>query len=126
MLEPRPIRTEADYAKALNEIERLFDAEPNTPECDLLEVLTTLVEAYEQRHYPIEAPDPIEAILYYLESRGLSWQELESAIGSHEEVGKVLNRQQPLTLEMIRLLHQQLGIPAQVLIQPYSLMRNSA
>ncbi|MCG6135310.1 MAG: transcriptional regulator [Nostoc sp. LLA-1] len=126
MLESRPIRTEADYRAALDEIERLFDAEPNTPECDLLEVLTTLVEAYEQRHYPIDAPEPVEAILYYLESRGLSWHDLEPAIGSYEKVGEILNRQQPLTLEMIRRLHQQLGIPAEVLIQPYSLMENSA
>lgn len=71
MLKPHPIRTEADYRAALDEIERLFDAEPNTPECELLEVLTTLVEAYEQRHYPIEAPDPVEAILYDLESRAV-------------------------------------------------------
>ncbi|NJM70450.1 MAG: transcriptional regulator [Scytonema sp. RU_4_4] len=126
MLEPRPIRTEADYRAALSEIERLFDAEPNTPECDRLEVLTTLVEAYEQQHYPIVAPDPIEAILYYLESRGLSWQDLESALGSRGEVAPVLNRQQALTLEMIRRLHSELGIPAEVLIQPYSLMKNSA
>ncbi len=126
MFKPRPIRTEADYRAALDEIERLFDAEPNTPECNLLEVLTTLVEAYEQRHYPIEAPDPIEAILYYLESRGLSWQDLESVIGSRREVEEVLNRQQPLTLEMIRRLHSSLGMSAQVLIQPYSLMKNSA
>ncbi|QLE58870.1 type II toxin-antitoxin system HigA family antitoxin [Nostoc sp. TCL26-01] len=126
MLKLHPIRTEADYRTALDEIERLFDAEPNTLECDLLEVLTTLVEAYEQRHYPIEAPDPVEAILYYLESRGLSWQDLESVIGSRGEVEEVLNRQQPLTLEMIRRLHSSLGIPAEVLIQPYSLMKNSA
>ncbi|MBD2364828.1 transcriptional regulator [Anabaena minutissima FACHB-250] len=126
MLKLRPIRTEADYRAALDEIERLFDAEPNTPECDLLEVLTTLVEAYEQQHYPIEAPDPVEAILYYLESRGLSWQDLESVVGSRGEVEGVLNRQQPLTLEMIRRLHSSLGIPAEVLIQPYSLMKNSA
>ncbi|RCJ40864.1 DNA-binding protein [Nostoc minutum NIES-26] len=126
MLKLHPIRTEADYRAALDEIERLFDAEPNTPECDLLEVLTTLVEAYEQRHYPIEAPDPVEAILYYLESRGLSWQDLESIIGSRREVEEILNRQQPLTLEMIRRLHSSLGISAEVLIQPYSLIKNSA
>jgi HTH-type transcriptional regulator/antitoxin HigA len=126
MLELRPIRTEADYRAALDEIEKLFDAEPNTPDCDLLEVLTTLVEAYEQQHYPIEAPDPVEAILYYLESRGLSWQDLESVIGSRREVEEVLNRQKPLTLEMIRRLYSSLGIPAEVLIQPYSLMKNSA
>lgn len=125
MLELRPIRTEADYRAALDEIERLFDAPPNTPECDLLEVLTTLVEAYEQQHYPIEPPDPVEAILYYLESRGLSGQDLESIIGSNGEVNEVLNRQQALTLEMIRRLHSSLGISASVLIQPYSLVKNA-
>ncbi|MBW4456864.1 MAG: transcriptional regulator [Nostoc indistinguendum CM1-VF10] len=126
MLKPRPIRTEADYRAALDEIERLFDAEPNTPECDLLEVLTTLVEAYEQQHHPIVAPEPIDAILYYLESRGLSVNDLEPIIGSLGQVTDILNRQQPLTLEMIRRLHSSLGIPAEVLIQPYSLMKNSA
>jgi HTH-type transcriptional regulator / antitoxin HigA len=125
MLETRPIRTEADYRAALDEIERLFDAEINTPEFDRLEVLTTLVEAYEQRHYPIEAPDPIEAILYYLESRGLPVDELEPVIGSKAEISDILHRKQALTLEMIRALHQQLGIPVQILIQPYPLMQNS-
>ncbi|MCC5639698.1 transcriptional regulator [Nostoc sp. CHAB 5844] len=126
MLELRPIRTEADYRAALAEIERLFDAEQNTPECDRLEVLTTLVELYEQQHYPIVPPDPIEAILYYLESRGLPWQDLESVIGTRGEVTLVLHRQQALTLDMIRRLHSHLGIPAEVLIQPYSLHKNSA
>ena len=126
MLELRPIKTETDYRAALDEIERLFDAEPNTPEYDCLDILTTLVEAYEQQHYPIEAPDPIEAILYYLESRGLSGDDLERLIGSREEVAEILNRQQPLTLEMIRHLHDSLGIPADVLIQPYPLMKNAA
>ena len=126
MLEPRPIRTEADYRTALDEIERLFDVELNTPECDLLEVLTTLVEAYEEQHHPIEAPEPIDAILYYLESRGLSKNDLEPIIGSFGEVEDILNRKIALTLEMIRRLHQQLGIPSDVLIQPYSLMKKSA
>lgn len=72
MIELRPIKTEADYRAALSEIEALFDAQPGTLECDRLDILATLVEAYEQRHYPIEAPDPIEAIKYYIESRGLS------------------------------------------------------
>ncbi|BAY32159.1 hypothetical protein NIES2107_40460 [Nostoc carneum NIES-2107] len=126
MLELHPIRNEADYRAALAEIERLFDADLNTPEYDRLEVLTTLVEAYEQRHYPIAAPDPIEAILYYLESRGLSEHDLERVIGTQVKVTEILNRQQPLTLDMIRLLYQQLGIPAEVLIQPYPLMEKSA
>lgn len=122
MIELRAIKTENDYCAALSEIERLFDAEPNTPECDRLDVLTTLVEAYEQRHYPIEAPDPIEATLYYLESRGLRENDLEAAIGSEKEVAEILNRKQALTLEMIRGLHNQLGIPAKVLIQTYDLV----
>ncbi len=126
MLKLRPIRTEADYRAALDEIERLFDVELNTPECDLLEILTTLVEAYEEQHYPIEAPEPIDAILYYLESHGLSKNDLEPIIGSFREVEDILNRKTALTLEMIRRLHQQLGIPSDVLIQPYSLMKKSA
>lgn len=126
MLEPRPIRNEADYHAALDEIARLFDSKLNTPESDKLEVLTTLVEAYEQKHYPIAAPDTIEAILYYLESRGLSVNDLEPVIGSKTEISNILHRRQALTLEIIRRLHQQLGIPAEVLIQPYSLMENSA
>ncbi|MBD2504712.1 helix-turn-helix domain-containing protein [Anabaena azotica] len=126
MLEPRPIRTESDYRAALDEIERLFDAELNTPESDRLEVLTTLVEAYEQKHYPIAAPDPIEAILYYIESRGLSINDLESIIGNETEITNILHRKQALTLEVIRSLHQQLGIPAEILIQPYPLIEKSA
>jgi HTH-type transcriptional regulator/antitoxin HigA len=120
MLEPRQIRTETDYRAALDEIERLFDAELNTPESDRLEVLTTLVEAYEQKHYPIAAPAPIEAILYYLESRGLSVNDLEPVIGSKTEIANILHRRQALTLEVIQRLHQQLGIPAEILIQHIS------
>ena len=94
-MELRPIKTESDYQNALAEIERLFDAEPNSPECDRLDILTTLVEAYEQQHYPIEAPDAISAILYHLEARGLSYQDLEASIGSQEQVNAILNRQEP-------------------------------
>jgi HTH-type transcriptional regulator / antitoxin HigA len=121
MLETRTIKTEAEYQAALVEIDNLLDAEPNTPECDRLEELTTLLDLYEKEHYPIEAPEPIEAILYYLEARGLSWSYLEPFIGSSEEVADILNRKKPLTLEIIRCLYQQLGISAEVLIQPYSL-----
>lgn len=122
MIELRPIKNETDYRAALKEIEKLFDAEPDTPEFDSLDILTTLVEAYEQQHYPIEPPEPIEAILYYLESRGLSQRDLEPIIGSKEEVIEILNRKKPLTLEMIRRLHQHLGISADVLIQPYTII----
>jgi HTH-type transcriptional regulator/antitoxin HigA len=115
----RLIKTEADYQTALEEIERLFDAAPDTPEGDRLEVLTTLVEAYEDKHYPIPLPDPIEAIKYYMESRGLSRRDLEPYIGNRGRVSEILNRKRPLSMEMIRRLHAGLGISAEVLIQPY-------
>lgn len=118
-MEIRPIRTETDYQAALKEIEILFDAQPNTPEYDRLDILSTLVEAYENTHYPIEAPDPIEAILYYMDTRGLSRRDLEPCLGSRARVSEVLSRKRSLTLEMIRKLNQELGIPAEVLIQPY-------
>ena len=116
----RPIRTEADYVAALAEIERLFDAAPSTPEGDRLDVMVTLVEAYEAQHYPIPEPDPIEAIKYTMESRGLSRSDLEPYIGSRARVAEVLNRKRPLSLNMIRRLYAGLGIPADVLVQPYA------
>jgi HTH-type transcriptional regulator / antitoxin HigA len=115
----RPIRTEADYQTALKEIEQLFDAAPDTPEFDRLDILSTLVEAYEQRAYPIDVPDPIEAIQYYMETRGWSRRDLESCLGSRARVSEILSRRRSLTLDMIRKLHEQLGIPAEVLIRPY-------
>jgi len=114
----RPIRTEADYQAALKEIERLFGARRNTPEGDRLEVFATLVEAYEDRHYSIPLPDPIEAIRYYMGARGLTRRDLEPYIGTRARVSEVLNRKRPLTLSMIRKLNAGLGIPAEVLIQP--------
>jgi len=119
MMEIRPIKTEADYEAALAEIEELFEAEPGTPEGDRLEVLTTLVEAYEDAHYSIPSPDPIEAIRYYMESRGLVRRDLEQYIGSRARVSEILNRKRPLSLTMIRRLSKELGIPADVLIEPY-------
>ncbi len=115
----RPIRTEEDYQAALAEIERLFDASPGTPEGDHLEVLLTLVEAYEEEHYSIPDPDPVEALHYYMESRGLTRKDLEPYIGSRARVSEVLNRKRPLTLNMIRRLNSELGISAEVLITPY-------
>ncbi len=119
MKEIKPIRTEADYETVLAEIEELFDAVPHTPEGDRLEVLATLVEAYEEKNYPIPLPDPIEAIFYYLESQGLSRRDLEPYLGSRARVSEVLNRKRPLSLEMIRRLNSGLKIPAEILIQPY-------
>ena len=125
-MELRPIKTESDYQNALTEIERLFDVEALSPELDRLDILTTLVEAYEQQHYPIDAPDPISAIKYYLEARGLSDRDLAASIGDSQQATAILNRQQPLNLDIIRRLNQDFGIPAEVLIQPYSLEKASA
>jgi HTH-type transcriptional regulator/antitoxin HigA len=105
----------------LEEIEGLWDAEPGTPEGDRLEVLMTLVEAYEDEHHPIPLPDPIEAIKYYMESCNLSRQDLEPIIGSRARVSEILNRRRALSLRMIRNLEAELGIPAEILVQPYNL-----
>lgn len=122
----RPIKTDTDYQHALAIIDTLFDAHPHTLDGDQLEILTTLVEAYEALHYPIAPPDPIEAILYTMESRGLTRRDLEAYLGSRGRVSEVLNRRRPLSLEMIRQLHQGLGIAADVLIQPYPLLQSAA
>lgn len=112
-----PIKSEEDYESALAEIARLMDAEPDTPEGDRLDVLTTLVEAYEARHWPIEPPDPIEAIRMRMEQRGLRPKDLEPYFGSRARASEVLNRKRALTLPMIRRLSQGLGIPATTLIR---------
>jgi len=115
----RPIKTEKDYQEALEEIERLFDASPETPDGDRLEILMALVEVYEDEHYSIPDPDPVEAISYFMESRGLTRRDLEPYIGTRARVSEVLNRKRPLTLSMIRRLNSELGISAEVLIAPY-------
>jgi len=116
-MEIKPIRTEADYEAALAEVERLWGAEPGTPDGDRFEVLVTLVEAYEEKQYPILPPDPVEAIKYYMDSRGLDRRDLEQYIGPSGRVSEVLSRKRPLTLAMIRKLNAGLGIPAEILIQ---------
>ena len=125
-MEIKPIKTEADYEATLEEIERLLDSKPGTVEADRLEVLTILVEAYEEKHYPIPLPDPIEAILYHMESRGLSRRDLEPFIGSRARVSEILNRKRPLTMNMIRNLHKGLGISVEVLIQPCDIQKDAA
>lgn len=120
-MEIRPIKTEEDYLATLAEVERLFDAAPDTPEGDRLEVLTTLLEAYEQKHYVIPSPDPVEAIQYWMESRGITKQDLEPLLGSRARVSEIFNHKRGLTLTMIRNLHDKLGIPAEALIQPVNL-----
>ena len=118
-MEIRPIRTKADYRAALKEVDRLWEADPGTPEGDRVDVLVTLIEAYEAKHYPIPAPDPIAAIEFMMEQKGLTRRDLEPAIGSRGRVSEVLTRKRPLTLPMVRALSTLLEIPTEVLVQPY-------
>ena len=122
----KPVRTETDYEAALAEIERLMDAEPGTAAGDRLEILTTLVEAYEAEHHPIEAPDPIAALEYFMEQRGITRADLVPLLGSRSRVSEILNRRRRLTIEMAWRLHQGLGIPAEAVIRPYALAVRSA
>jgi len=114
----KPIRSEADHTAALREIERLWGAGEGTAEGDRLEVLTTLVEAYEQAHFPIDPPDPIEAIKFRLEQQGGDRKALIGVIGNRTRVYEVLRRDRALSLAMIRRLYETLNIPAEVLIRP--------
>ncbi|HJD59342.1 MAG TPA: helix-turn-helix domain-containing protein [Rickettsia endosymbiont of Omalisus fontisbellaquei] len=111
------IKTEKEYEKALKEIDNLLDAKENSSEAEKLEILSMLVEDYENKHYKIEAPDPIEAINFRVEQLGLSRKDLEKSIGSRSKVSEILNKRRPLTLSMIRKLHKNLNIPADILIQ---------
>lgn len=113
----KPIKTEADYDAALEQISSLMDAEAGTDEADELEVLATLVECYEAEHYPINLPDPIAAIRFRMEQSELSQRDLIPYIGSRSKVSEVLSGKRSLTLQMIRSLHQNLGIPAEVLLK---------
>lgn len=117
----RSLKTETDYKEALAEIDQLFEAAPETSEGDRLDILTLLVEAYEQQQHPILPPDPVVTLEYYMKSRGLSRRDSEPFLGSRARVAEVLYRKRGLTIEMIRRLHQGLGISADVLIQPYPL-----
>ncbi|MEA1918042.1 MAG: helix-turn-helix domain-containing protein [Campylobacterota bacterium] len=117
----RPIKTKHDYTNALSQIESLMDAKPNTLQMDELEVLTTLVEAYEEQHYKIESPDPIEAIKFRMEQEGLKQKDLITIVGSKSRVSEILNKKRKLTIEMIRNLHKQLHIPIESLFLDYKI-----
>lgn len=122
----KPIRSESDYEAALAEVEGLMDARPGTRKGDRLDVLVTLLEAYEEKRWHIAPPDPIDAIKLRMEQRGLTRRDLEKVLGSRGRVSEILNRKRPLTLEMIRRLHRQLGIPAESLIKPTTRRRKAA
>ncbi|MCY4155540.1 MAG: helix-turn-helix domain-containing protein [Gammaproteobacteria bacterium] len=123
-MDVKPIRTDTDYQAALREIETLMTARLDSPEGEKLDVLTTLVEAYERKHYPLEMPDAIAAIRFEMEQQGLKAKDLEPMIGKRNRVYEVLNGKRSLTLKMIWRLHEQLGIPAESLIKQPSRLGN--
>jgi len=117
MMDIAPVKSQRDYRRVLKEIEGLMNARRNTPQGDRLDVLVTLVEAWERKHYPLDLPDPVEAIKYHMELNGLQPRDLVPFIGSRNRVHEILNRRRELTLNMIRKLHEGLGIPAESLIK---------
>lgn len=116
-MEIKPIRTDEDYRATLQEIELLMTAAPGTSEGERLDVLVTLVEAYERKNFPLDLPDPVEAIKFVMDQRGLTVRDLEPMIGRSNRVYEVLSHKRPLTLRMIWRLHKELGIPAESLIK---------
>jgi len=117
-MEIKPIKTDADYRAVLQEIEMLMMAEPDSPQGDKLDVLVTLIEAYEAKHFPLDLPDPVEAIKFEMERKSLTVKDLEPMIGKSNRVYEILNHKRSLTLNMIWRLHEGLGIPAESLIKP--------
>jgi HTH-type transcriptional regulator / antitoxin HigA len=122
----KPLRSEADYEAALAEVGELWGTKSGTPRGDRLDVLATLIDVYETEHYPMKAPDPIEAIKFRMEQQGLTRKDLEKILGSRMRVSEVLNRRRGLSIEMIRKLHAKLNIPAEVLIAPARLRKRLA
>jgi HTH-type transcriptional regulator / antitoxin HigA len=116
--EMKPIRTEADYEAALEEVAALWGAAASTPNGDRLDVLATLIDVYEAKHYAMDPPDPVEAIKFRMEQQGMTRKDLEDIIGTRTRIAEVLNRKRSLSIGMIRRLHDKLGISAEILIQP--------
>jgi HTH-type transcriptional regulator/antitoxin HigA len=114
----KPIKTRTDYEEALAEMKRLWGAKSGTPDGDRLDILATLIDAYEAQHFPMDPPDPIEAIRFRMEQQGLTRKDLEEIFGTRTRVAEVLNRRRGLSINMIRRLHEKLGISAEVLIRP--------
>jgi HTH-type transcriptional regulator / antitoxin HigA len=114
----KPIRTEADYEAALEQVAALWGSASNTPEGDRLDVLATLIDVYEAKHHAMDPPDPVEAIKFRMEQQGMTRKDLEDIIGTRTRIAEVLNRKRSLSIGMIRRLHDQLGISAEILIQP--------
>ena len=119
----QPIKNEKTYFQALERLEQIFDAPENTPEGDEAEILSLLIENYENRHYPIEAPDPIEAVKIRMEELGLKQRDMAGVLGGKSRVSEVLNRKRKLTVEMIRNLTEKLNLSASILVKDYQLSR---
>ncbi|MEQ1890077.1 MAG: helix-turn-helix domain-containing protein [Alphaproteobacteria bacterium] len=117
-IELKPIRTEADYTRALASLKKLWDAASGTMAGDRLDILATLIDVYETENYPMDPPDPIDAIKFRMEQQGLTRKDMEPIIGTRARVTEVLNRKRNLSIAMIRRLHEQLGLPAEILIRP--------
>ena len=113
----KPLRTERDYENALAEVERLWGAKRGTPQGDRLDILATLIDVYEAEHYPMDPPDPIEAIRFRMEQQGMTRKDLEGILGTRTRVSEVLTRKRGLSINMIRRLHERLGISADILIR---------
>jgi HTH-type transcriptional regulator/antitoxin HigA len=118
-MEIKPIKTEQDYNSAIERLEVIFDAKPGTPEGDELEVLGILIEKYEQEHFPIDMPDPVEAIKFRMEQMGYSQNDLADIIGLKSRASEILSKKRKLSLAMIRSIHDKLNIPTEVLVQAY-------
>lgn len=122
-MEIRPIKTEKDYDLALQRVNTLFDAKPNTNEADELDILVTLIEKYEQKHYPVPEPDPIEAIKFMMEQNGITDADLGVILNSRSRVSEIFKRKRALTITQIRVLNEKLHIPASTLIKEYALTK---
>ena len=122
----KPLRTEEDHRVALGELQALWGTKSGTARGDRLDVLATLIDVYESEHYPIDAPDPIDAIKFRMEQQGLSRRDLEAILGSRTRVSEILNRRRGLSIEMIRKLHSRLKILAEALIGPTRLRKSLA
>jgi HTH-type transcriptional regulator/antitoxin HigA len=123
MSDVKPIRTEADYEAALAEVERLWGAKAGTPKGDRLDVLATLIDVYENQHFPMDPPDPIEAIKFRMKQQNLTRKDLEGIVGSRTRIAEILNRRRGLSMNMIRRLHDKLGISTDILIRPSRVKR---
>ncbi len=120
-MEINPIKTELDYDLALDRVNQIFEAAPNSEEADELDILVTLIEKYELQHYPIPAPDPIEAIKFMMEQNSMNDGDLGKILNSRSRVSELFSRKRALTIKQIRVLHKKLHIPAEILIQEYTL-----